>query len=78
MAYLPAIAAVVGAGAGIYAATKSPTKPPPVPGPPDPNAAANAAQEQTDQLRMRRGLLSNIYAGGQSGSPLTGKTQLGA
>lgn len=49
----------------------------PTPGVPNPNDAANSAQAMTDQMRQRRGLLSNIYAGATSGSPVTGKTQLG-
>lgn len=52
-----------------------PPAPPPVP---NPNDAANAAQEQTDQLRMRRGLLANIFAGATNTPPVTGKTQLGS
>jgi hypothetical protein len=47
------------------------------PGPPNPNDAANAARSQTDAMRMRRGLLANIYAGSQSGQPVTGKVALG-
>jgi hypothetical protein len=57
---------------------KTPPAPPQVP---NPNDAANAAQSLTDSMRMRRGLLANIYAGGQTGAasaPVTGKTQLGA
>jgi hypothetical protein len=53
---------------------------PPPPTVPNPDAAMNAAQTTTDSLRMRRGLLGNIYAGalqGQSSQPVTGKTQLG-
>lgn len=54
-------------------------KVPPPPQVPNPNDAANAAQSQTDALRMRRGLLSNIYAGGAAGQPppVSGKTTLG-
>ena len=51
--------------------------PPPPPGVPNPNDAANAAQSTTDAMRMRRGLLANIYAGGQNTPPVSGKTQLG-
>lgn len=47
------------------------------PGPPNPNDASNAAQEQTDAMRMRRGMLANIYAGVGGGSPVVGRTQLG-
>ena len=56
-------------------------KVPQPPGVPNPNDAANQAQNLTDQMRQRRGILSNIYAGGLSGpqsQPLSGKTQLGA
>jgi hypothetical protein len=69
-------AAAAGAGAGIYAASKS-QKPPPPPQTPNPNNALNAAQEQSDALRQRRGLLANIYAGGQNQQPVSGATQLG-
>jgi hypothetical protein len=57
-----------------------PKTPPPPPQVPNPNDAANAAQSQTDAMRMRRGLLANIYAGAGgpgAGSPVSGKTQLG-
>jgi hypothetical protein len=57
-----------------------PKTPPAPPGVPNPNDAMNAAQTQTDALRMRRGLLANIYAGGNTSSsnaPVSGKTQLG-
>jgi hypothetical protein len=60
----------------LYGALK-PKAPPLAPGIPNPNDAANAAQQQTDQMRMRRGLLSNIYAGGQNSQPVSGKTMLG-
>lgn len=57
----------------------TPKTPPPSPGVPNPNDAANASQNLTDQMRMRRGLMANIYAGGQAGAaaPVTGKQQLG-
>lgn len=52
--------------------------PPAPPGPPNPNDAANAAQSQTDAMRMRRGMLANIYAGASSQAPVVGgKTVLG-
>lgn len=54
--------------------------PPGAPGVPNPNDAANQAQSLTDQMRMRRGLMANIYAGGATGAgsqPVTGKTALG-
>lgn len=47
------------------------------PGPPNPNDAANAAREATDAMRMRRGMLANIFAGGAGGAPAVGRTQLG-
>lgn len=52
---------------------------PPAPSVPNPNDAANAAQNITDEMRMRRGLMANIYAGNNpnAGIPVTGKTQLG-
>lgn len=55
-----------------------PKTPPAPPGVPNPNDAANAAQSLTDSMRARRGMLSNIYAGGQPASaPVTGKVTLG-
>lgn len=53
---------------------KSPPSPPQVP---NPNDAANAAQATTDQMRMRRGLLANIYGGALNQQPVSGKVQLG-
>jgi hypothetical protein len=50
---------------------------PPSPGVPNQNDAANAAQNLTDQMRMRRGLMSNIYAGAGAAAPVSGKTALG-
>ena len=47
------------------------------PGPPNPNDASNAAQQATDAMRVRRGLLANIYAGSGGGAPVVGRTQLG-
>ena len=55
----------------------NPKTPPPSPGVPNPNDAANAAQNLTDQMRMRRGLMANIFAGGGGAAPVSGKTQLG-
>lgn len=54
-----------------------PKTPPPAPGVPNPNDAANASQALTDQMRMRRGLMANIYAGAGNQQPVTGKSQLG-
>lgn len=54
-----------------------PKNPPPTPGVPNPNDAANASQNLTDQMRMRRGLMANIYAGAGGPAPVSGKTQLG-
>lgn len=51
----------------------------PPPGPPTQDVAANAAQQQQDILRKRRGVLSNIYAGGAAGAPdVASKSQLGS
>ena len=55
-----------------------PGKPPTPPLPPNQNDALNQAQSLTDSMRMRRGMLANIYAGGSAAQPVTGKTQLGA
>jgi hypothetical protein len=60
----------------IYDAIK-PKTPPPPPGVPNPNDAANAAQSQTDAMRLRRGLMANIYAGAQNQQPVVGKQTLG-
>lgn len=68
--------AALGAAAASQIANKNP-KPPPAPGLPNPNDASNAAQSMTDQMRMRRGLMANIYAGASNSAPVTGKTQLG-
>ena len=79
MAMVPAVAwaaaAATAAGAGVAALTrpKAPS-PPPVP---NSNDAANAAQQQADALRQRRGVLSNIYVGSQSTPAVSGKTTLG-
>lgn len=54
-----------------------PKTPPTPPGVPNPNDAANAAQSQTDAMRMRRGMLANIYAGAGNQTPVAGKTVLG-
>ena len=54
-----------------------PKTPPTPPGVPNPNDAANAAQSTTDAMRMRRGLLSNIYAGNSNQAPVVGKSTLG-
>lgn len=43
----------------------------------NPNDAANAAQQTTDAMRMRRGLLANIYGGASNTQPVSGKQQLG-
>lgn len=54
-----------------------PKTPPTPPGVPNPNDAANAAQTQNDAMRMRRGMLSNIYAGATNSAPVVGKATLG-
>jgi hypothetical protein len=54
-----------------------PKTPPPAPGVPNPNDALNASQALTDSMRMRRGMLSNIYAGANPQAAVTGKTALG-
>lgn len=48
-----------------------------IPTPPGQNDANNAALAQQDQLRMRRGMMANIFAGNTSQQPVSGKTQLG-
>ncbi|HUP06813.1 MAG TPA: hypothetical protein VMU47_06670 [Caldimonas sp.] len=52
-------------------------KTPEPPAPPNPNDAANAARAQSDEMRLRRGMLANIYAGSTNQTPAVGKTQLG-
>jgi hypothetical protein len=86
MSFVPALHKVLGT---IDPATKplqnndplykafGPKTPPAPPGVPNPNDAANAAQSLTDQMRMRRGLMSNIYAGALNQQPVSGKSQLG-
>ena len=76
--YLMATAAVASAGSAVYSATRGTPKAPAPPKPPTQDTAANAAlQEQKDMLR-RRGVLSNIYAGGNAPTPTTsGKQMLG-
>jgi hypothetical protein len=59
-----------------YSAFK-PKTPAPTPGVPNQNDAANNSQALTDQMRMRRGLMANIYAGAGNQAPVSGKTQLG-
>lgn len=61
----------------LYGALK-PKTPPAAPGVPNPNDAANAAQSLTDSMRMRRGMMSNIYAGANPQAAVTGKTALGS
>jgi len=62
---------------GLYGVFGAKT-PPPTPPAPNPNDAANASQSLTDQMRMRRGLMANIYAGAAGNQqPVTGKTALG-
>lgn len=55
-----------------------PKAPPAAPQVPNPNDAANAAQSLTDSMRMRRGMLSNIYAGANPQAAVAGKTALGS
>lgn len=55
----------------------APKSPPTPPGVPNPNDALNASQSTADALRMRRGLMANIYAGAGNAPPVSGKTQLG-
>lgn len=64
------------AGEGIEHVLDRPNVPPP-PLTPNPNDAANQAQSQTDQMRMRRGLLANLYGGTLNQQPTVGKTTLG-
>lgn len=47
--------------------------------PPTLNTAANAARQQADRLRRRKGVLANIYGGGKSsGASVGSKTLLGS
>jgi hypothetical protein len=54
-----------------------PKTPPAPPGVPNPNDAANLAQANVDSMRMRRGLMANIYGGATNQTPVTGTTTLG-
>lgn len=65
------------AAATVYEAT-NPQKPPKAPAAPNQNQAQNDAVAAEDQMRQRRGVLSNIYAGSSNQAPVVGKTQLGA
>jgi hypothetical protein len=58
----------------LFGGPRNPARPPSVP---NQNDALNAAQAQTDALRARRGVLSNIFAGAQNSQPAVGRTQLG-
>ena len=50
----------------------------PPPGPPTQDVAANASLQQQEMLRKRRGVLSNLFAGGNAAPPTTAtKSQLG-
>lgn len=52
--------------------------PPAPPGPPSQDTAANAALQQNDVLRRRRGVMANIFAGGAAATPATStKSTLG-
>ena len=74
-AVIPYVAmAATAYGVSRLTAPKAPPSPPPVP---NPNDATNAAQATTDQMRQRRGLLSNLYGGQTNQTPAVGKTQLG-
>lgn len=73
MAFVPPAiwAATAAAGVGAVANAALAPKPPKVPAPPSAptqNSASNAAQQQEDILRKRRGVLSNIYGGAQPGA----------
>ena len=55
----------------------SPKEPPPVPSAPTQDLAANAAMQSQDEMRRRRGVLSNIYGGGSSSTaPSVGSNTL--
>lgn len=71
-------AAVVGAGTAIYAATKGAPKIPGSPQPPTQDTAANAANQQADMMRKRRGVLANIAAGNATAPQVSAKTTLGS
>lgn len=43
--------------------------PPAPPAPPTQDVAANAARQVQDQMRRRRGVYSNIFAGGNAATP---------
>lgn len=68
------------AGKQLYnALTPSNKGPPKPPSAPTEDTAANAANQASDLARKRRGVLANIYAGGQDFKPQVAvKTLLGA
>lgn len=72
----------VGTAVGVGSAAKKALTPPRLPSAPrapSEDTAANAANQEADLARRRRGVLANIYAGGQDFKPQTAvKTLLGA
>lgn len=60
-------------GANTLGANQNPTAPPM---PPTFDTAANAANQQEDLMRKRRGILANIYAGGSAPAPTVASKQL--
>lgn len=72
-----AVAGLAGTAASIALASRK-QNPPPTPPVPNQNAAENAAQQQADMLRQRRGMLANIYGGQTMQQPVSGKSQLGS
>lgn len=58
------------AGAANLPGARPGPQPPVPPTPPTQDIAANAAQQQMDMLRRRRGILGNIFAG-QTATPQT-------
>ena len=83
--FIPLLASVAGAtavGVGTAAVAKKLSAPssraPPLPGAPTADVAANDATQVQDDIRRRRGVLANIYAGQNPSDPTNVlKTQLG-
>ena len=84
MSFAPTIHKIVDPFGGFVGQTDlawdalKPKTPAPAPAVPDVNDAASAAQQQTDAMRARRGMLANIYAGNLNQSPTVGSNQLGS
>lgn len=77
--YIAGAATAASAGAAVYSATKGAPKVPLAPQPATQDTAANAANQQSDLMRKRRGVLANIAAGSNATAPqVSAKSTLGS